>query len=244
MDASGSARLSLNNTTRETIVPSPPYAPHVVTLSNNDQIMPPLYTSFVYFFPAPANSQDPILPSAELKRSLARALAAFPPVAGRLVPRTPAESGFDVHCDNQGAVFVDAHSPATLQHLLTTGTLKISHSLDLSNSHSLNLSIFRSLRSISQSLNLCISIIRLCDDFPDMWPDMWPGILTQVMAMCKGVRCTSRVRCGNHLCRTTKNRHKARSLCSSSRSHSLLVFLISPCPAFECIGFLCWWWFV
>jgi len=111
------ANLEVSNLTQEIILPSPPCTPHVVTLSNNDQIMPPLYTSFLYFFPAMDT------PSVELKQSLASALAAFPPVAGRLIPRTPAHAGFDVHCNNQGTVFVEAQSSATLQHLLTTGTL-------------------------------------------------------------------------------------------------------------------------
>lgn len=122
VDVSG---LKVSSSNRESIVPSPPCAPHVVTLSNNDQIMPPLYTSFLYFFPAmaTANPSGQLLPTPELKRSLALALAAFPPVAGRLIPRDPAIGGFDVHCNNQGAVFVETHSRATLNDLLNTGTL-------------------------------------------------------------------------------------------------------------------------
>jgi shikimate O-hydroxycinnamoyltransferase len=37
-----------------------------------------------------------------------------------LIPRA-LRGGFDVHCDNQGAVFVEARSPLTLDQLLTTG---------------------------------------------------------------------------------------------------------------------------
>lgn len=103
------------------IVPSPPYAPHLVTLSNNDQIMPPMYTSFLYFFSGVAGSGDQLLlPAPVLKRSLAHALAAFPVVAGRLIPRA-LRGGFDVQCDNQGALFVEARSPLTLDEVLTTG---------------------------------------------------------------------------------------------------------------------------
>ncbi|KAG0619415.1 hypothetical protein M758_4G138100 [Ceratodon purpureus] len=101
---------------QEIVLPLPPVAPHVVTLSENDQIMPPLYTSFVYFFSPPSNPPQ----SASLTLALARALAAFPPVGGRLKARSNG-TGMDVECHNQGVVFVEAHAAATLDQLLNTG---------------------------------------------------------------------------------------------------------------------------
>jgi hypothetical protein len=104
---------------QEVIVPSPLSPPHVVALTNNDQIMPPFITGFYYFFQAPPSGPPP---SAPLTQSLARALAAFPPAAGRFKPRSNG-AGIDVECNNQGALFVEAHTTATLQDLLTTGPL-------------------------------------------------------------------------------------------------------------------------
>ncbi|KAG0597913.1 hypothetical protein M758_12G030400 [Ceratodon purpureus] len=102
--------------TQQLIIPSPLSLPHVVTLSVIDQIVPPAYNPFLYFYAAPATPP----PSASLTHSLARALSAFPPVAGRLKPRSNG-AGVDVECHNQGAVFVEAHASLALHELLNTG---------------------------------------------------------------------------------------------------------------------------
>lgn len=103
----------------ETIVPSPPCTPHLITLSNNDLIMPPYYTGFLYFFHAPTEPEHRVRPKS-LQLALARALSAFPPAAGRLKARSNG-AGMDIECNNQGAIFVEAHATATLEDLLKSG---------------------------------------------------------------------------------------------------------------------------
>lgn len=55
-----------------------------------------------------------------LQLALARALSAFPPAAGRLKARSNG-AGMDIECNNQGAIFVEAHATATLEDLLKSG---------------------------------------------------------------------------------------------------------------------------
>lgn len=141
-------------------MPSPLSPPHVVALTNNDQIMPPFITGFYYFFQAPPSGPPP---SAPLTQSLARALAAFPPAAGRFKPRSNG-AGIDVECNNQGALFVEAHTTATLQDLLTTGPTSPKQFIFLSNSsyfsaiYHLKLALNSSLLSFIELWNLAFQL--------------------------------------------------------------------------------------
>lgn len=119
--------MKLSNYVRETVrpvTPTPPAA-RLLRLSNNDLVMPRVYTRMLYYYlPRPRPADDDVdgtpaspallprqpLPPATLCAALAQALALYYPLAGRLVPRADDSAGgaLDVACTDAGAFLVHA----------------------------------------------------------------------------------------------------------------------------------------
>ncbi|MCO5573968.1 hypothetical protein L7F22_027746 [Adiantum nelumboides] len=95
--------MQVKTRTQETVYPAEPSAGGVIELSNNDQIMPRLYTSLLFFF---GEKPAPHEPSASLKSSLAETLSLFYPVAGRYRERANGE--LEIMCNDAGASFHEA----------------------------------------------------------------------------------------------------------------------------------------
>ncbi|KAI5060120.1 hypothetical protein GOP47_0024540 [Adiantum capillus-veneris] len=94
--------MQVEKSTQETVYPVEPSPGGVIELSNNDQIMPRLYTSLLFFFrEKPADEA-----SSFLKSSLAETLSLFYPAAGRY--RERANGGLEILCNDAGASFYEA----------------------------------------------------------------------------------------------------------------------------------------
>ncbi|KAL0408531.1 UNVERIFIED_CONTAM: Vinorine synthase [Sesamum radiatum] len=94
---------------KETIKPSSPTPQSLrkYQLSFLDQIAPPIFTPFVYFYEADAKFSNPEK-SNHLKKSLSQVLSRFYPLAGRLV------DDLYVDCNDEGAPYVEAVANCSL----------------------------------------------------------------------------------------------------------------------------------
>ncbi|KAB1201176.1 Vinorine synthase [Morella rubra] len=81
------------------------------TLSFIDQIIPPIFTPFVLFYPRDANLSNEERVD-QIKKSLSEALTHFYPLAGRV------KDNSHVDCDDEGAHFVEAKATCTLTEFL------------------------------------------------------------------------------------------------------------------------------
>ncbi|KAK6253302.1 hypothetical protein QUC31_015022 [Theobroma cacao] len=105
--------------TRKLIKPSNPTPHHLrdLKLSCFDQIAPPTYSSFVYFFPADnristsTSIQDERLE--KLENSLSEVLTSFYPLAGRYV-----EDRHAIDCSDKGAEYLEAQVNANLNQFI------------------------------------------------------------------------------------------------------------------------------
>ncbi|KAL0447211.1 UNVERIFIED_CONTAM: Stemmadenine O-acetyltransferase [Sesamum latifolium] len=105
---------------QETIRPSSPTPESLrkYQLSFLDQIAPPIFTPFVYFYEADAKFSNPGK-SNHLKKSLSQVLSRFYPLAGRLV------DDLYVDCNDEGAPYVEAVANYSLSQVITNPVPKI-----------------------------------------------------------------------------------------------------------------------
>ncbi|KAK4399639.1 Vinorine synthase [Sesamum angolense] len=104
---------------QETIKPSSPTPESLqkYQLSFLDQIAPPVFMPFVYFYEADAKFSSPEK-SNHLKKSLSQILSMFYPLAGRLV------DDLYVDCNDQGAPYVEAVANCSLSRVITNPVMK------------------------------------------------------------------------------------------------------------------------
>ncbi|CAL1413452.1 unnamed protein product [Linum trigynum] len=101
--------IKVETTSTHRIKPSIPTPSHLETfnLFLLDQLSPVAYASLVLFY----TTKSPII---DLKPSLSQALTQFYPLAGRIND----ESGSSIHCNDQGAIFIESQSNCFLSQVL------------------------------------------------------------------------------------------------------------------------------
>ncbi|CAM6090195.1 unnamed protein product [Calypogeia fissa] len=109
--------VKVKPTARTLVVPSKPTPEQWLRLSNLDRVVNPTFSSSILFYTRllvrPNRTFEEIVQS--LKESLANVLVDFFPLAGRLALRD--DGLVDLHCGDQGAVFVEAMVDADLDDL-------------------------------------------------------------------------------------------------------------------------------
>lgn len=114
--------LKVELTSREMIKPSSPTPNHLKThqLSFLDQMAPPVYMSFIFFYPK--NQSHPIDNNKEisslLKRSLSDTLVRFYPLAGRLEG-----NNVTVSCNDEGVEYNEAYVSTNLSKVIENPNL-------------------------------------------------------------------------------------------------------------------------
>ncbi|XWS54539.1 hypothetical protein CRYUN_Cryun10bG0097600 [Craigia yunnanensis] len=109
--------MEVHIVTRKLIKPSNPTPNHLrdLKLSCFDQIAPPTYGSFIFFFPADScirtSSKDERLE--KLENSLSEVLISFYPLAGRIV-----QDRNTIDCSDQGAEYLEAQVNANLNQFI------------------------------------------------------------------------------------------------------------------------------